>query len=129
MLEYNVEYKVLTRPYHKYAVVNPDEHLRICRTITGKEKDLLLDQWKGLDVVDPTEVAHPRAKALPKAFLRGPNTGYSCSSCPFLTIEWTKMQDHQLMMHNYGFGDSWHPPTNLRPHLNVETVSLQTIFP
>lgn len=96
MLEYNSKYQLLMCLLHKYAVANAERHLRVCHFITGKEKDALLDHWKGLPLTDAGVMPRPKDYKKPKPFLETPVPGYACSQrlCLFLTVNWEAMQWH-----------------------------------
>lgn len=126
MLEYNSDYQLLICPLHKYAVSNPDQHLRHCHGITGQEKEALLDQWKSLPLVEVEDFTPPPGGEEPKGFLSYPSMGYSCQSCSFLTTEWTKMQDHCNQIHQKAIVPS--SPTRLEPSSNAKIVFLQSFF-
>ena len=126
MLEYNSDYRLLICPLHKYAVSNPDQHLRHCHGITGQEKEALLLQWKGLPLVDVQDFIPPPGGAEPKSFLSYPSIGYSCHSCSFLTTEWTKMQNHYNQIHQIPIVPS--SLTRLEPSSNAKIVFLQSFF-
>ena len=72
MLEYNDKYKVLLCPLHKCAVVDPDKHLRECHAITGKEKDILVQQWQDLNIVTPDDQPVPTNGKAPRDWLASP---------------------------------------------------------
>lgn len=127
MLEYNSEYKVLICPIHKYAVHDADKHLCYHHCITGPEKYALLDQWKGLDLVNPKHFHRPPSGRRPKDFLDQPVLGYSCSSCFFLTLKWETVLYHYMIFHDREIAAK--RPRKNRPNPDVKLVYLQTIFP
>lgn len=88
MLKYNSEYQLLICPIHKYAVHDADKDLPYDRCITGREKDALLAQWKGLDLINPEHLHRLPSDRRPKEFLDQPIHSYSCSSCYCFTVEW-----------------------------------------
>ena len=126
MLEYNSEYRVLICPIHKYAVHDADDHLRTSHCITGREKDALLDQWKGLDLVNPEHVNRQPSGKRPKNFLNEPVPGYSCSSCFFLSIKWEAVQYHHETVHGREIALA---PLFTGQNPDVQFKKLQTFFP
>ena len=126
MLEYNSEYRVLICPIHKYAVHDADEHLRSSHCITGREKDALLDQWKGLNLVNPEHFNRQSSGKRPKDFLNEPVPGYSCSSCFFLSIEREAIQYHHKTVHGREIALA---PLFAGQNPDVQLVELQTFFP
>ncbi|MCJ1455542.1 hypothetical protein MMC28_005897 [Mycoblastus sanguinarius] len=125
MLEYNSIYQVLICPLHKYAVPDPEGHLRMCHGITGSEKDLLLRQWKKLTLIRPEKFVSPPAGRPPKAFLASPSAGFRCLACGFLTSKWREMRSHQINFHCQYLKESEAVVTESP---NVRLVRIQTFF-
>ena len=126
MLEYNSKYKVLVCSLHRYAVTDPDEHLRTCHAITGGPKDALLQQWKDLDILAPEKQLVPAQGKMPRDWLADSKYGFACTSCPFLTIKWLRMASH-AKTHGWNLPNAI--PRERWPTESCARVEVQTLFP
>ncbi|KAL8833762.1 MAG: hypothetical protein Q9170_004095 [Blastenia crenularia] len=127
LLHYNAKYKVLLCRIHKYAIEDPERHLRQEHFLAAKECEALGHEWSSVELCTARQSRSPPNDQEERSWLATPVDGYSCTGCEYLTSVYADLVEHWLRHHRLDLRDI-PPPTFSDPKSYARCVRMQTLF-